>query len=61
MVAVDVDNDIFDSGEQIGDGDGEGMANLSYRVTVFCSGRDPVLGVSAGLKHIFKRRLGAAV
>jgi esterase/lipase superfamily enzyme len=58
MVAADVDNDIFDSGEQVGDGDGEGIANLSYRVTAFYSGRDPVLGVSAGLKHFFKRRLG---
>ncbi len=58
MVAADVDNDIFDSGEQIGDGDGEGIANLTYRVTAFYSGRDPVLGVSAGLKHFFKRRLG---
>jgi esterase/lipase superfamily enzyme len=58
MVAADVDNNIFDSGEQIGDGDGEGIANLTYRVTAFYSGRDPVLGVSAGLKHFFKRRLG---
>src|SRR5215475_14004534 len=58
MVAADVDNDIFDSGEQIGDGDGEGIANLSYRVTAFYTGRDPVLGASAGLKHFFKPRLG---
>ncbi len=58
MVAADVDNDIFDSGEQVGDGDGEGIANLSYRVTAFYSGRDPVLGASAGLKHFLKRRLG---
>jgi len=58
MVAADVDNNIFDSGEQIGDGDGEGIANLTYRVTAFYSGRDPVLAVSAGLKHFFKRRLG---
>jgi esterase/lipase superfamily enzyme len=58
MVAADVDNNIFDSGEQIGDGDGEGIANLSYRVTAFYSGLDQVLGVSAGLKHFFKRRLG---
>jgi esterase/lipase superfamily enzyme len=58
MVAADVDNDIFDSGNQIGDGDGEGIANLSYRATAFYSGRDPVLGVSAGLKHFLKRRLG---
>ena len=58
MVAADVDNDIFDSGEQLGDGDGEGIANLSYRVTAFYSGRDSVLGLSAGLKHFGKRRLG---
>lgn len=58
MVAADVDNNIFDSGEQVGDGDGEGIANLSYRVTAFYSGRDPVLAASAGLKHFFKRRLG---
>ena len=58
MVAADVDNNIFDSGEQVGDGDGEGIANLSYRVTAFYSGRDQVLGASAGLKHFFKRRLG---
>lgn len=58
MVAADVDNDIFDSGEQVGDGDGEGIANLSYRVTAFYSGRDSVLGLSAGMKHFGKRRLG---
>jgi len=58
LVAADVDNDIFDSGDQVGDGDGEGIANLSYRATAFYSGRDPVLGVSAGLKHFLKRRLG---
>ena len=58
MVAADVDNDIFDSGEQTGDGDGEGIANLCYRVTAFYSGRDPILGLSGGLKHFGKRRLG---
>src|SRR4051812_13697705 len=58
MVAADVDNDIFKSGEQIGDGDGEGIANLCYRVTALYSGRDSVLGLSAGLKHFGKRRLG---
>ena len=58
MVAADVDNNIFDSGEQVGDGSGEGIANLTYRVTALYSGRDPVLAVSAGLKHFFKRRLG---
>src|SRR5439155_10972132 len=49
MVAADVDNDIFDSGEQIGDGDGEGIATLAYRVTAFYRGREPLLGVSAEL------------
>lgn len=58
MVAADVDNDLFSSGEQVGHGDGEGIANLSYRVTAFYSGRDSVLGVSSGLKHFGKRRLG---
>jgi esterase/lipase superfamily enzyme len=58
MVAADVDNDIFKSGEDVGDGDGEGIANLSYRVTALYSGRDAVLGLSAGLKHFGKRRLG---
>jgi hypothetical protein len=28
MVAADVDNDIFDSGDLVGDGDGEGIANF---------------------------------
>lgn len=58
MVAADVDNDIFKSGEQVEHGDGEGIANLSYRVTALYSGRDSVLGASAGLKHFGKRRLG---
>jgi esterase/lipase superfamily enzyme len=58
MVAADVDNDIFKSGEDIGDGDGEGLANLTYRITALYSGRDSVLGASAGLKHFGKRRLG---
>jgi esterase/lipase superfamily enzyme len=58
MVAADVDNDIFRSGETVDQGDGEGIANLSYRVTALYTGRDSVLGMSAGLKHFGKRRLG---
>jgi len=58
MVAADVDNDLFRSGEVVQAGDGEGIANLTYRVTALYSGRDAVLGASAGLKHFGKRRLG---
>jgi esterase/lipase superfamily enzyme len=58
MVAADVDNDIFRSGEDVTHGDGEGLANLSYRITALYTGRDNVLGTSAGLKHFGKRRLG---
>jgi esterase/lipase superfamily enzyme len=58
MVAADVDNDIFRAGDTVEHGDGEGIANLSYRVTAMYSGRDSVLGASAGLKHFGKRRLG---
>ena len=58
MVAADVDNDIFRSGDTVTHGDGEGIANLSYRVTALYTGRDSVLGMSAGLKHFGKRRLG---
>jgi esterase/lipase superfamily enzyme len=58
MIAADVDNDIFDLCNQKGDGDGEGIANLAYRITAFYTGLDPVLAVSAGLKHFLKRRLG---
>lgn len=60
MVAADVDNDIFRSGETVQHGDGEGLANLSYRITALYTGRDNVLGASAGLKHFGKRRLGRA-
>jgi esterase/lipase superfamily enzyme len=60
MVAGDVDNDIFRDGEQIQDGAGEGLSNLSYRITALYTGRDNVLGSSAGLKHFGKRRLGRA-
>lgn len=58
MVAADVDNDLFKLGERIGDGDGEGIANLTYRVTALYTGLDAVLGLSAGFKHFGKRRLG---
>ena len=58
MVAADVDNDIFRAGDTVQHGDGEGIANLTYRVTAMYSGRDAVLGASAGLKHFGKRRLG---
>jgi esterase/lipase superfamily enzyme len=57
MVAADVDNDLFQSDS--GDGsDGDAIANLTYRVTALYSGRDAVLGASAGLKHFGIRRLG---
>ena len=58
MVAADVDNDLFRTGENVSHGDGEGIANLTYRVTALYTGRDSVLGASAGLKHFGKRRLG---
>lgn len=58
MVAADVDNDLFASGEKQEASDGNAVANLVYRITAFYSGRDQVLGVSAGLKHFGKRRLG---
>lgn len=58
MVAADVDNNLFGSGEQQTGSDGDAIANLCYRVTALYTGRDPVLGVSAGLKHFGKRRLG---
>lgn len=58
MVASDVDNDLFKGGETIDRSDGDAIANLTYRVTALFTGRDPVLGLSAGLKHFGKRRLG---
>ena len=58
MVAADVDNDLFSGGESIDRTDGDGIANLTYRVTALYTGLDSVLGVSAGLKHFGKRRLG---
>lgn len=58
MVAADVDNDLFSSGEKIDKSDGDALANLTYRITALYSGYDQVLGLSAGLKHFGKRRLG---
>jgi esterase/lipase superfamily enzyme len=58
MVAADVDNDLFKSGETVDRSDGDAIANLTYRVTVLFSGLDEILGLSAGLKHFGKRRLG---
>lgn len=58
MVAADVDNDLFKSGETVHNTDGDAIANLTYRVTALYSGLDAVLGSSAGLKHFGKRRLG---
>lgn len=59
MVAADVDNDLFDAGAP-DNGDGNAIANMTYRVTALYSGRDAVLGASAGLKHFGTRRLGRA-
>jgi esterase/lipase superfamily enzyme len=58
MIAADVDNDLFKGGETVQKSDGDAIANLTYRVTALYSGKDPVLGMSAGLKHFGKRRLG---
>jgi esterase/lipase superfamily enzyme len=58
MVAADVDNDLFRSGDTVDASDGDAIANLCYRVSVLYSRRDAVLGSSAGLKHFGKRRLG---
>ena len=49
MVAADVDNDLFRSGEKVDDRDGDAIVNLCYRVTALYTGLDPVLGASAGL------------
>lgn len=57
MVAADVDNDIFQEDQPV-DADGSLMANLVYRIGALYTGRDEVLGASAGLKHFGKRRLG---
>jgi esterase/lipase superfamily enzyme len=58
MVAADVDNDLFKSGEVSDGSAGDAIAQLTYRVTSLFSGRDKTLGLSAGLKHFGKRRLG---
>src|SRR5437773_7492130 len=58
MVAADVDTDLFKCGESVDHSDGDALANLTYRITAFYSGLDQVLGLSAGLKHFGKRRLG---
>jgi len=57
MVAADVDNDLFDANSSDAS-DGNALANLTYRITALYSGRDAVLGASAGLKHFGTRRLG---
>jgi hypothetical protein len=57
MIAADVDNDLFESSAPDGN-DGNAVANLTYRISVLYSGRDAVLGASAGLKHFGTRRLG---
>jgi len=57
MVAADVDNDLFETNSSDGS-DGDAIANLTYRITALYSGRDAVLGASAGLKHFGTRRLG---
>ena len=57
MVAADVDSDLFDVGAP-DNNDGNAVANLTYRITALYSGRDSVLGASAGLKHFGMRRLG---
>ena len=57
MVAADVDNDLFDNGAP-DSSDGSAIDNLTYRITALYSGRDAVLGASAGLKHFGTRRLG---
>ena len=58
MVAADVDNDLFDDGSPAYAEGGNAIANLCYRITALYSGRDAVLGMSAGLKHFGTRRLG---
>jgi hypothetical protein len=57
MVAADIDNDIFEPDSSDAQ-DGNAIANLTYRISALYSGRDAVLGASAGLKHFGVRRLG---
>src|SRR5436190_2005682 len=56
---ADVDNDLFDAGAP-DNNNGAAVVNLTYRITALYSGRDEVLGASAGLKHFGTRRLGRA-
>ncbi|SEA30911.1 alpha/beta hydrolase [Alkalimonas amylolytica] len=58
LVAADVDNDLFKSGESVDLSLGDAMAQLTYRITSLYTGRDQILGMSAGFKHFGKRRLG---
>jgi hypothetical protein len=58
LISADVDSDLFSSGENVDGSDGDAMANLCYRIACRYTGRDPILGVSAGLKHFGSRRLG---
>ncbi len=58
MVAADVDNDLFAGGDTVGNGGAEGISNLCYRITALYTNKDSILGMSAGLKHFGKRRLG---
>jgi esterase/lipase superfamily enzyme len=55
MVAADVDNDLFSSGETVSEREGEGIANLTYRAIALYTGHDKTLGLSAGIKHFGKR------
>jgi esterase/lipase superfamily enzyme len=55
LVAADVDNDLFESGESVDGSDGDTIANLTYRITALYTGRDSTLGLSAGFKHFGKR------
>ena len=55
VATIDLASEASDSPDN---DDGEAMANLTYRITSLFSGRDAVLGASAGLKHFGTRRLG---
>lgn len=57
MLGADVNNDLFDAGAADNHG-GAAVVNLTYRITALCSGRDAVLGASAGLKYFGTRRRG---
>ena len=51
LVAADIDNDLFKMGEGTDKSDGDAIANLTYRVTALYTGRDPILGLSAGAPY----------